>query len=92
MMLRRIAVVVTLVAGSYAIAESQELATHYYAEKSTNSVGEPIFVSAELMNISPQSVRFNDGACSQSFIPFFSPSPRKITKLYGCWGGGIGGD
>ena len=63
MMLRRIAVVVTLVAGSYAIAESQELATHYYAEKSTNSVGEPIFVSAEFMNISSQSVRFNDGAC-----------------------------
>jgi hypothetical protein len=89
--LDRIIAVIVLMAGSSTLADAQELAARYHAEKAINPLGEAVFVVVELANISSRTVQFDDGPCAQRFSPVVPIKQRSTDKLYGCAGEGTGG-
>jgi hypothetical protein len=87
--IRRIIATLGLMMSLWTVLRAQELAVWFHPEKSTNPLGEPIFVSVEFTNISPQTVRFDDGPCAQSFTPGHRVPGHGNSSLYGCSGGGV---
>ena len=91
MELNQIIAAVLLMAGSCTLAKAQELAAWFHPEKSTNPLGEAVFVVVEFTNISSRTVQFDDGPCAQSFTPVVPVKHRISYNLYGCTGGGTAG-
>lgn len=52
-------------------------------------LGNQFSFSVEFTNLSPQTVRFDDGPCAQSFTPVHPLTCHGNNSLFGCSGGGI---
>lgn len=87
----RLLTILTLITSYCTLAGAQELAVHYFPEKTANAVGQPVFVIAEFTNIATHPVRFDESPCLQSFRPVAPVEPTRTTELYGCTAGGTAG-
>jgi len=71
---------------------AQELTVRFRPEKEEYQVGEPVFLSLDVVNGGSQSVRISDGVCWTS-VQFVVPdgSASRGVSLYGCAGTGTAG-
>ena len=74
-------------------AFGQQIAGRFYPEKQSYLVGEPVIVVLELTNTSTAAIRIEHPTCPmlRRFEAPTAAHPRGVS-LYGCEGGGFGGD